>query len=125
MICRLLSAVVMACTQAGTQEEVLQIERRIFGYQTHQIKSDLQATGKVTRDNTLTLHMSERENLIQVSNINYFLVLKMLSAFNVCPREQFDLGPYCLQYRLPKNISRRKEQTTNVVTVLLRFNNSK
>ena len=30
-------------------------------------------------------------------------------------REQSDLGPYCLQCRLPKNISRR-EQTTKVVT---------
>ena len=27
-------------------------------------------------------------------------------------REQFNLGPYCLQYRLPKNISRREKQTT-------------
>ena len=26
--------------------------------------------------------------------------------------EQSDLGPYCLQYRLPKNISRGEEQTT-------------
>ena len=26
-----------------------------------------------------------------------------------------DLGPYCLQYRLPKNKSRREEQTTKVV----------
>ena len=31
------------------------------------------------------------------------------------PKEQSDLGPYCLQYRLPKNISRREEQTTKVV----------
>ena len=23
------------------------------------------------------------------------------------PKEQSDLGPYCLQYRLPKNISRQ------------------
>ena len=28
--------------------------------------------------------------------------------------EQSDLGPYCLQYRLP-NISRREDQTTEVV----------
>ena len=26
--------------------------------------------------------------------------------------DQFDLGPYCLQCRLPKNINRRDEQTT-------------
>ena len=30
------------------------------------------------------------------------------------PLEQPDLGSYCLQYRLPKNISRRVEQTTKV-----------
>ena len=29
--------------------------------------------------------------------------------------DQSDLGPYCLQYRLP-NISRREKQTTKVVT---------
>ena len=28
------------------------------------------------------------------------------------PMEQSDLGPYCLQYRLPKRISRQAEQTT-------------
>ena len=27
-----------------------------------------------------------------------------------------DLGPYCLQYRLPKNISRQEERTTKVMT---------
>ena len=32
------------------------------------------------------------------------------------PREQSDLDPYCLQYRLPKNISRQKEQTTKFIT---------
>ena len=31
-------------------------------------------------------------------------------------REQSDLGPYCLQDKLPKCISRQKEQTTKVVT---------
>ena len=34
-------------------------------------------------------------------------------------REQSDLGPYCLQYRQPKNISRREKQ---VVTHGLRVN---
>ena len=34
----------------------------------------------------------------------------------MAPEEQSDLGPYCLQYRLPKTISRRNEQTTKVVT---------
>ena len=31
-----------------------------------------------------------------------------------------DLGPYCLQYRLPKNISRQEEQMIKVVTGWLR-----
>ena len=33
--------------------------------------------------------------------------------------EQSDLDPYCLQYRLPKNISRQEEQATKVVTAEL------
>ena len=68
-------------------------------------------------------------------------VLKISSAFYVCciyssslqtrfyhegkyygPRsdcflEQSDLGPWCLQHRLPKNLSRRDEQPTKIVTV--------
>ena len=35
-------------------------------------------------------------------------------------REQSDQGPYCLQYRLPKNISRQEEQTTKDLTGGLR-----
>ena len=35
-------------------------------------------------------------------------------------REQSDLGPYCLQYRLPK--SRREEQRTKVMTGAPRAN---
>ena len=38
------------------------------------------------------------------------------------PYEQSDLGPYGLQYRLPKNIGRREEQTTKVVTCRKRVN---
>ena len=30
------------------------------------------------------------------------------------PWELSDLGPYCLQYGLPKNISRREVQTTKL-----------
>ena len=37
-------------------------------------------------------------------------------------KEQFDLGSYCLQYRLPKNISRQDEQTTSVLTGGLMLN---
>ena len=36
-------------------------------------------------------------------------------------REQSDLGPHCLQLRLPKNISRQEEQTT-FMTGGLKFN---
>ena len=32
------------------------------------------------------------------------------------PKEQSDLDPYCLQYKLPKNISRGEEQMTKVLT---------
>ena len=35
---------------------------------------------------------------------------------------QSDLGPYCLQYRLPRNISKREEPTTKVVTSGLMVN---
>ena len=35
--------------------------------------------------------------------------------------EQSDLGPYCLQYSLPKNISRCEEQMSKVVTGGLRI----
>ena len=35
------------------------------------------------------------------------------------PKEQSDMGPYCLQCRLPKSI-RQEEQTTKVVTGRLR-----
>ena len=38
------------------------------------------------------------------------------------PVEQSDLGPYCLQNPLPKNISRREEQTTKVMTDRKRVN---
>ena len=41
---------------------------------------------------------------------------------NQIPREQSDLGPYCLQCRLPKNISRREMQKTKVLTGELRVN---
>ena len=33
---------------------------------------------------------------------------------NTDSKEQSDLGPYSLQYRLPKNISRQEEETTSV-----------
>ena len=30
--------------------------------------------------------------------------------------DKTDLGPYCLQYRLPNNLSRGEEQMTKVMT---------
>ena len=32
------------------------------------------------------------------------------------PLEQSDLGPYCLQYRLSKNLSRRESRQQQVIT---------
>ena len=40
-------------------------------------------------------------------------------------RLQSDLGPYCLQYWLLKNISRQEEQTTKVLTGRLRVKEGK
>ena len=59
--------------------------------------------------------------LLQYIQVHFRLVFFM-DANNINPyqttskKEQFDLGSYCLQYRLPKNISRHEEQTTKVVT---------
>ena len=33
-----------------------------------------------------------------------------MEANNMNPDQTLDLGPYCLQYRLPKNIGRRKSR---------------
>ena len=52
----------------------------------------------------------------------HFRLVFFMEANNTDPdqttskKEQFDLGSYCLQYRLPKNISRQEEQTMKVVT---------
>ena len=35
-----------------------------------------------------------------------------MNPYQTAPTEQSDMGLYCLQYRLPKSISRRKEQMT-------------
>ena len=39
-----------------------------------------------------------------------------MNPYQTAPKEQSDLGRNCLQYRLPKNISRPEEQKTNGVT---------
>ena len=41
---------------------------------------------------------------------------------NMNPDQTAPLGPYCLQYRQPKNISRGVEQTTKVLTIWLTVN---
>ena len=38
-----------------------------------------------------------------------------MNSDQTAPLEQSDLGPYCLQYMLHKNISRRDEKTIKVV----------
>ena len=48
--------------------------------------------------------------------LDCFMEANNMKPDQTAPKEQSDLGPYCLQYRLPGNISRREEQTTNVVT---------
>ena len=35
-----------------------------------------------------------------------------MNTDQAAPLEQSDLCPYCLQYRLPKSMSRQEEQTT-------------
>ena len=45
-----------------------------------------------------------------------------MNTDQTAPLEQSDLRPYCLQYRLPKIISRHVEQTSKVVTGRLRVN---
>ena len=47
---------------------------------------------------------------------NFFMEENNINPDQTAPKEQSDLGPYCLQYRLPKNISRRLEQKTKVMT---------
>ena len=49
----------------------------------------------------------------------------IMEANNMDTDMQVDLGPYCLPYTLPKNVSRREEQTTKVVTGLKRFSIAK
>ena len=40
--------------------------------------------------------------------------IKHYEADQTASTEQFDLGPYCLQCRLPKNISGQEKQATRV-----------
>ena len=64
----------------------------------------------------LELHLTLIPSLFFLENVVCFLHLLhiqvnfkfrlFMEANNMNPWEQSDLGPYCLQYRLPKNISR-------------------
>ena len=45
--------------------------------------------------------------------LDFFMKANSIDPDQTAPKEQSDLGPYCLQYRLPKNISRREEQWTS------------
>ena len=45
-----------------------------------------------------------------------------MNVDRTAPKEQSDLCPYCLQYRLPKTISKQEEQATKVVTDGPKFN---
>ena len=51
----------------------------------------------------------------------YVQVHLKLTFFMEANNMKPDLGPYCLQNRLPKNISRREEHATKVVTGRLRL----
>ena len=46
----------------------------------------------------------------------FFVDANNMNPDQTAPKEQSDLGPYCLQYRLPKNINRQEEQMTKFVT---------
>ena len=50
--------------------------------------------------------------LLYISKISSW-TQTVCTLIRLLPVEQSDLGPYCLQYRLPKNISRREEQMTS------------
>ena len=44
---------------------------------------------------------------------DFFMEANNMNPDQTAPWEQSDLGSYCLQYMLPKNISRREEQKTS------------
>ena len=43
--------------------------------------------------------------------LDIFMEANNIDPDQTAPREQSDLSPYCLHYRLPENISKRKWQT--------------
>ena len=42
--------------------------------------------------------------------IDFSMESNNMNPDQTAAKEQADLGPYCLQYRLPKNISRRESR---------------
>ena len=48
--------------------------------------------------------------------LDFFMEANNMNRDQTAPKAHSDLGPYCLQYRLPKNIFRKEEQMTKVVT---------
>ena len=44
--------------------------------------------------------------LVMHFKLDFFMEANMMNPDQTVPKEQSDLGPYCLQYQLPKNIGR-------------------
>ena len=60
--------------------------------------------------------MSTAKYYIQMHlRLDFFKEANNMNSDQTAPKEQFDLGPYCLQYSLPRNTS-RPEEVTEVVT---------
>ena len=47
--------------------------------------------------------------------LDFFMEAINMNPDQTAPVVQSDLGPYCLQYRLPENIGRQEEQMTKVL----------
>ena len=53
---------------------------------------------------------------IQMHYTRFYHAHTTMNPDQTATLEQSDMGPYCLQYRLPINISRQEKQTTKVVS---------
>ena len=51
-------------------------------------------------------------SVLQIVRLDFFMEANNMNPDQTAPREQSDLYPYCLQYRLAKNIGRWEEQMT-------------
>ena len=54
--------------------------------------------------------------------LEFFIKVNDMNTDQTAPKEQSAQDPYCKQYRLHGNISRRNEQTAKVVTSVLSVN---